>query len=176
MTREFFYWNSVLSLQLCVLQLVKSIREADFHMFKSSLTSLLPWMFALDHTNYARWLSVHLRDLTALPILLPEINKEFEKGSFVVHKSGNPFSAIALDHSHEQENAIVKGEGGAVGLTSNPAALKRWMIAGPEVARVIKEFESSLVSFRKQEIKCRHHEQYSAFQESFRNMSSKKSS
>ena len=30
--------------------------------------------------------------------------------------------------------------GVAVGLTDNPAALKRWMVAGPEVVRSIKEF------------------------------------
>ena len=30
----------------------------------------------------------------------------------------------------------MKGDGGAVGLTENPAALKRWMLAGPDIARV----------------------------------------
>ena len=34
-------------------------------------------------------------------------------------------------HAHEQVNAGVKGEGGAVCLTENPAALRRWMVAGP---------------------------------------------
>ena len=37
----------------------------------------------------------------------------------------------------------VKGDGDAVGLTDNPNALRRWMFAGPEVARVIGEFEAS---------------------------------
>ena len=52
-----------------------------------------------------------------------------------------PFSAIAIDHTHEQNNKIVKGDGGAVGLLQNPRALLRWMVAGPELARVIEEFE-----------------------------------
>jgi hypothetical protein len=30
--------------------------------------------------------------------------------------------------------------GGAVGLTENPAALLRWMIASPEIARHVNEF------------------------------------
>ena len=38
---------------------------------------------------------------------------------------------------------IIKGDGGAVGLTENPTALKRWMVARPEIARVVKEFEST---------------------------------
>lgn len=40
-------------------------------------------------------------------------------------KTRKRFSAIALDQAHEQDNAVVKGDSGAVGLTENPAALKR---------------------------------------------------
>ena len=39
-----------------------------------------------------------------------------------------------MDRSHEQLNKCIKGEGGAIGLTEDPAALKRWMLAGPEVS------------------------------------------
>jgi hypothetical protein len=38
---------------------------------------------------------------------------------------------------------VVKGEGGAVGLTENPSALKRWMISGREIARIVSEFEKT---------------------------------
>ena len=70
----------------------------------------------------------------------PQIAKEFNEGNFTVQKTNRVFSAIAIDHAHEQNNALIKGDGGAVGLTDNPPALRRWMIAGPEVARVIEEF------------------------------------
>ena len=49
------------------------------------------------------------------------------------------FSSIPIDKAHEQNNALITGDGGAVGLTDNPSALLRWMIAGPEVARAIEE-------------------------------------
>ena len=52
-----------------------------------------------------------------------------------------PFSAIAIDRAHKQCNAQVKIDGGAVGLTENPPAFKRWMLAGPEVCRIIEQFE-----------------------------------
>ena len=51
---------------------------------------------------------------------------------------------MAIDQAHEQSNAHVKGEGGAIGLTQNGELLQRWMVAGPEVARLVGEFESSL--------------------------------
>ena len=49
---------------------------------------------------------------------------QFCNGSFVVHKTKKCFSSVALDRGHEQVNAGYKGEGGAVELTENPAALK----------------------------------------------------
>ena len=44
----------------------------------------------------------------------------------------------------------MKGDGGAVGLTENPAALRRWMVSGPEMARLIGEFEVSTKKRKKQ--------------------------
>ena len=58
----------------------------------------------------------------------PDVNTEFLKGKFVVKKSKRTFSVIAIDQAHEQNNASVKGDGGAVGFTENPAALRRWMV------------------------------------------------
>ena len=71
----------------------------------------------------------------------PDVYREFQRGAFTAKKTKRPFSAISLDEAHEQVNALVKGDGGAVGLTENPAALRRWMIAGPGIARLVEEFE-----------------------------------
>jgi len=46
----------------------------------------------------------------------PEVAKEFHKGKFVIHKSRREFSALAIDQAHEQNNAGIKGDGGATGL------------------------------------------------------------
>jgi hypothetical protein len=42
-------------------------------------------------------------------------------------------------------NAVVKGEG-AVGLTEHSAALRRWTVAGPDMSRMIQEFEEGISS------------------------------
>ena len=47
-------------------------------------------------------------------------------------------------HIHEHHNAAVNSDGGAVGLTQSPEALRHWMVAGPELARVTSEFEASI--------------------------------
>ena len=107
---------------------------------------MLPWFFALNHTNYACWLPVHLRDTSAVQQTAPGVFLQFEKGLFTVYKSPRWFSAIAIYQAHEENNGMVKGDGGAVGLTENPSALRRWMISGPEMARLVSEFEASMTT------------------------------
>ena len=79
----------------------------------------MPWFFALDHPNYARWTPVHLRDMVSLENKHPDVFAHFLTGNFTVKKTRRAFSTIA----HAQNNATVKGDGRAVGLTENPAAL-----------------------------------------------------
>ena len=139
---QFQFWSITLSFELLILIFVRSMRERNFCLYKDALTSLMPWFFALDHPNYARWLSIHVRDMVALQENEPSVFEQFENGNFVVNKSGNRFSSIPIDHAHEQNNKCVKGDGGAIGLTESASELQRWMVSGPEVARVIEEFES----------------------------------
>ena len=99
---------------------------------------------------------------------LPDCAKETFCQNWVLQKTTNRFSAIPLDQAHEQENAKVKGKGGVVGLTENPTALKRWMIAGPEFARLNTEFESLFFPEMDPDVNFRHHEEGLALQQSFK--------
>ena len=38
----------------------KILRKANLEMFITCLKAFHPWMFALDHVHYARWLLVYL--------------------------------------------------------------------------------------------------------------------
>lgn len=73
--------------------------------------------------------------MTTLQTSHPSVYEKFTSGALTVRKITHAFSAIAMDHAHEQENASIKGDVGAVGQTKNPSALRRWMIGGPEIAR-----------------------------------------
>ena len=72
---------------------------------------IFPWFFALNHTNYARWTPIHLRDMVSLAEKHPAVHQEFMSGKFTVNKTGRNFSNIAVDQAHEQSNACVKGDG-----------------------------------------------------------------
>ena len=64
-------------------------------------------------------------------------------GRFSVQKTNRKISKIALDHNHEQLNRKSKGVGGAIGLTENDTSLRRWVVTGPEIARMLDEFENT---------------------------------
>ena len=61
------YWFTVIDLEKKLFMFVRSLREAKFHLFVSCVDDLIPWLFALDHVNYARWLPVFVHDLKQLP-------------------------------------------------------------------------------------------------------------
>ena len=87
------------------------------------------------------------------------ILKEFEEHShWVIQKTTNRFP---MDHDHEQNNKVVKGCGGAVGLTENLSAFRKWMISGPEQARLLKEFEDCLSRRKGCELGDYHEEEFS---------------
>ena len=63
------------------------------------------------------------------------------RGAFTSNTAGRCFSAIGFGQAHEHLDAPVKGDGGAISLTKNNGALRRWMVAGPQLSSIIAEFE-----------------------------------
>ena len=90
--------------------------------------------------HYAQAVAVQLRDMPTLESRNPAVYAELCKGNFTVTISQRSFSRMSLDDSHKQNNACVKKQGGTIGLTETPTALLRWMVAGPEMARLVTEF------------------------------------
>ena len=60
---------------------------------------------------------------------------------------------------------MIKGDGGAIGLTEYEAALGRWVIAGPEITRILNDFENSAKNTSDD---FKHHEQTPAVQKCFK--------
>ena len=106
--------------------------RANFHLYIKSLTKVMPRMFALNFTHYSRWPPLHICDVLALSSKHADVFKEFSAGKFVVQTTSNRFFLMAIEQCHEQRNADAKGTGGAIRLMNDPAALRRWMVAGPE--------------------------------------------
>ena len=75
---------------------------------------------------------------------------------------------MAIDQAHEQNNAVMKGDGGLIGLTQDSGAILKWAVAGPEIVRVISEFESSIVNkTSKNMTTTNHHDENKSTQQKF---------
>ena len=102
------------------------------------LEKLTPLFFALDHVNYSRWMPVHIKDMSLCQTLSRMSLKSNSTGSFL--KLTMHFLQSTLTRL-EQENAYVKSSGGCIGLTENPVVFRHWMLSGPELVRLQKQFE-----------------------------------
>ncbi|CAG9817114.1 unnamed protein product [Phaedon cochleariae] len=138
---QFLFWSITIELDVLLLAYSLSPRESNFIKYKRVLVDICPWMFALDHTNYARWLPVFVKTLQELEIHHHSINEEFMKGKFVSMKTNRSFSAIADDQLHKQSNKKIKEIGGAIGLLNNPTALLKWTVGGPDIVKMISDLD-----------------------------------
>ena len=73
---------------------------------------------------------------------------------------------------HEQNNAVIKGSGGATDLLNkvDESALLRWEVCNPELARLLLEFEDAMSSnIQEDTLKSeKHHEDSHDFKRDFK--------
>ena len=122
-------------------------------------------MFSLDHTHYARWMSIFIHDMKMLPEKHSAVYDEFRKCHFTVKKTARVFSCIAEDQAHKQNNKTLKIDGGAIGILENELSLIKWMVAGPGIARLVSMFNNDA---RQSEDVLPHHEDTDSHEKRFR--------
>ena len=133
----FKFWDTVVNLEKIILIFIRAHLEANFDLCIETLEYLVGFFFAFDHYNYARWLPIHIRDMKSLPVCQEEFKSNWVASSKIqglcistivfnatIYHMCHRFSYIPLDKVHEQENAKVKGKGGAIGLMENQVALQ----------------------------------------------------
>jgi len=130
-----------MELESLLLNFVHSIQESNFNLLVQMLQELCPWLFALELIHYSRWVPVLIKTLEDLLMRHPQVYDKLRKGHFTSWKTNASFSAISDDHLHEQNNKTITGAGGAVDILGSETALLKLMVAGPEIARMVHEFE-----------------------------------
>ena len=104
---------------------------------------------------------VFIQDFSALKRDHNETYKAFKKGFFTVRKTNCVFSNMGIDQAHEQNNKILKTDGGVIGIFDNPTALLKWAIWGPVISEILKEEEDG-------NLPQLHHEDTASFERDFR--------
>ena len=133
----FTFWEEYCHMVKLLLQFVKAERSGNWEMHLLCVSAMIPYFYAMDRPNYARWLPVYLMDMRQLATNHPDVHNEFVNGNHAVSRSSNPFAQVWTDMALEQSiNADSKSKGGIIGISQNPGALDRWFLTSHERASV----------------------------------------
>ena len=132
------FWESYIELVSILLAFIRSTRSGNWALHKACLQRMLPWMFAYDHTNYSRYMTIYLWDMIQLHKEHPIADAELNMGGFAVQRcAGHAFSQIPVDQTIEQTvNRDTKTPGGIIGFSQNKAATHRWLLTAHHRASV----------------------------------------
>ena len=109
---------------------------------------MLPWMFACDWTNYARYLSYYWMGMKSLQMSHPEANTHLQNGEFAVQRTVyEDLSRVAVDHTIEQTvNRDTKTKGGIIGFSLKKGAVQRWILTAHDCAEIVGNMRSMVSS------------------------------
>ena len=122
-----------------LLDFVRANHEENWNLHLTSLDAMIPYFFAHDQINYARHAPLYLATMREIQTKDIE-SQNYLKENFSINKTSIPFCSISTDHALEQENKILKINGGVKALTQNTTALHRFCLIAPSLNSLLKEF------------------------------------
>ena len=95
------FWMSYIDfVENVVLGLLRASREGNWYYHLQSIRMMIPWCFAYDKVNYARYLTAYFAQMTNLEERKPEVQRAFKSGNFSFQlTSNNPFRRIPVNQT-----------------------------------------------------------------------------
>ena len=108
----------------------RASREGDWDLHLSSIRKLIPWCFAYDNINYARYLSSYRSEMSHLEDEHPHVFTNLKSGGFAVQLGeDNPFGKIPVDQACEETvNKDTQTPGGTKGFNLKPKAVNKYYL------------------------------------------------
>eukprot|EP00058_Branchiostoma_floridae_P000977 XP_002586465.1 hypothetical protein BRAFLDRAFT_106667 [Branchiostoma floridae] len=135
------YWMSYIDLVEILLGLLRATREGDWLLHQVSIRQLIPWCFAYDRVNYARYLSYYYAQMSQLQSQHPDVYAEFMRGHFSVQIGhANPFGRIPVDQTIEETvNKDTQTAGGTKGFSLNHSAISKYYLTAEHRSFFLKQ-------------------------------------
>ena len=125
------FWMSYVDIvENVLLALLRAAREGNWLLHLSAIRNMIPWCFAYDRFNYARYLPAYYAEMTNLAANHPAVYQAFLGGSFSVQLSShNTFGRIPVDQTTEVTvNKDTQTPGGTTRFSLKSGAVKRYYI------------------------------------------------
>ena len=99
----FAFWMSYLNMADLFLNFVCVKRIGNWTLHFQSAAEMVPWYFAYDHLNYARYLLVYIYEMLAVPDTHPSVEEHLAARDSVVQQENQySFSQTSMDQTIEQ--------------------------------------------------------------------------
>ena len=123
------FWMSYIDIvEDVLLGLIRASREGNWLLHLHAIRQMIPWCFAYDKINYARYLPVYYAEMTNLPSEHPDVYSNFMAGKFAVQLAEeSPFGRIPVDQTTEVTvNKDTKTSGGETKFSLKTGAVNRF--------------------------------------------------
>ena len=139
----FAYWDEFLEMVEILLRFIRAERNAIWSLHINALSDMLPYFFAYDRINYARWASVYLSDMKSLPITASNVYNEFINGNHPIKRAAGTFNQVwtylALEQSVNRDSKV---KGGIVGFTQQKDTVNRWLLTAHTRANIVSSVKT----------------------------------
>ena len=114
------FWMSYVHLTSLILDFISTSREKGWTLHLISISNLIPWCFAYNRSNYAKYLPWHLLQMINLPMIHADVHEYLADGNFSTQiENTNPFGCIPVDQTIEKTiNKNTQTLGGTKGFST----------------------------------------------------------
>ena len=81
------FWQSYIDMVFLLLRFICATHQGHWELRKACIRDMLPWFFAYDCTNYARYLSVYWSNMINLPSTNPDAELALASGELSVQRT-----------------------------------------------------------------------------------------
>lgn len=140
------FWMSDVDTVEILLGLLRGFREGDRDLHLSCINEIVPWCFAYDNINYARYLSAYLHEMSHLPAQhLHTLEYLRSEGFSVQIGEDNPFGRIPVDQTYEETvNKDTQTSGGTKGFSLRPNAVSKFYLVAEYQSTFLRKLKDML--------------------------------
>ena len=123
-----------------LLNTIYVVRDESQDLLLECAIEMIPYCFAYNNVNFARYLRNVLGDMLGLEKDFPEVQQHFSDGAFAARLTNtNCFSRSETDKVIEMPiNKDTKTPGGTTGFSTKIGAVNRWEITASYRANIRK--------------------------------------
>ncbi|XP_033475188.1 uncharacterized protein LOC117252428 [Epinephelus lanceolatus] len=138
------FWMSYLDMVEILLSLIQASREGNQMMHLAAIRAIIPWCFAYDKLNYARYLPYYYAQMSCLDIDYPDVSAHFVEGGFSVQLGrNNPFGKIPVDQTIEETiNKDTQTAGETKGFSLKTAAVTKYYLTSENRSRYLRQLRN----------------------------------